>query len=136
MTSNHDTSTHRLAVKPLRALGYHITSRVRCAARYAKLAGCSIHEAAQVFQISAGGVWNAWRRIYPLRPQPITDRRKRPTCTACGATGHLAVNGKCSPSELALRLVAGGLSVRDAADRIGTTTQAVYAARDHRRRVA
>lgn len=134
--SNHDTSTHRIAARPLRALGYHVTSRVRCAARYARLAGVSIHEAAQVFGISAGGVWNAWARIWPCRPQPLSDRHQRPTCTACGQRGHLAINGKCSPSELALRLVRAGMTVRAAADRVGTTTQAVYAARDHRRRAA
>lgn len=131
--SNH---TYRGEARRLRALGYYVTSRVRCAARYAAIAGCSIHEAAQVFGISAGGVWNAWERIYPTRKHPLSAVHQRPTCSACGQRGHLAVNGRCSPSEVALRLVADGVSVREAALHLKLTTQAVYCAKYQRRRAA
>ena len=125
-----------MTTRAMRSAGYHTTSRVRCAARYAALTGCSIHEAAQVFAVNAGGVWNAWDRIYPDVPQPTSDRKRPGMCSACGATGHLAVRGRCSPSELALRMVRGGTTVAKAADRLGLTTGAVYAARDQRRRAA
>lgn len=59
-----------VAVRKLRAAGVYVTSRVRCAARYAALTDSTIHEAAQAFGIHAGGVWNAWERIYPGVPQP------------------------------------------------------------------
>lgn len=54
----------------MRRSGIHITSRVRCAVRFAVLTGSTIHEAAQVFGISAGGVWLAWERMFPDVPQP------------------------------------------------------------------
>lgn len=129
-------SNHRSATNALRALGYHVTSRVRCAARFARLTGCSIYEAAQMFGLNAGAVHNAWSRIYPTRPHPVADRHKRPTCTACGQTGHFAVRGQCSPSQLALQFVASGATVIEAANRFGLTKQAVYCAMEHRRRAA
>lgn len=113
-----------------------MTSRVRCAARFARLTGCSINEAALTFGINPGAVWNAWSRIYPCRPHPTSQRRRQQTCTACGEVGHRTVNGRCSPSQLALQFVAAGATVIEAADRFGLTKQAVYAARDHRRRAA
>lgn len=137
--SNHDTSSHRIAARPLRALGYHITSRVRCAARYARYPKVSIHEAAKVFGVSTGGVWNAWCRIYPCQAPPLMDRDKaerRKGCLACGATDHHSRHGRCSPSAMALRLISGGLSVRQAADRVGATPQSVYKARKYQRRAA
>jgi hypothetical protein len=57
-------------VRVLRASGVHVTSRVRCAARYAALTGSTINETAQAFGLQAGGVWAAWGRIYPDVPQP------------------------------------------------------------------
>lgn len=57
------------------AHNWYVTSRVRCAARLAHLTSLSIHEAAGVFGVSAGGVWNAWERIYPNEPQPRRDDR-------------------------------------------------------------
>ncbi len=110
--------------------------RVRCAARLARITDLSIHEAAQVFGVSAGGVWNAWARLYPCVPQPVSPQRKRSRCAACGGHGHLAVNGRCSPSQLALRMVEGGATVIEAAGRFGLTTQAVYCALEQRRRAA
>lgn len=125
-----------MTYRDMRSRGWHTTSRVRCAARYAALTGCSIHEAAQVFSVNAGGVWNAWGRIYPDVPQPTSSQRRPATCSACGATGHLAVRGRCSPSELALRLIEGGTTAKEAAHRMGISAAAIYAARDQRRRAA
>lgn len=141
----------RIESKPLRALGYHVTSRVRCAARYAKLTRCSIREAAETFEINPGAVWNAWDRIYPHLAQPISADRKPPTpmigprrerhrgppvCSACNEIGHVAIHGRCSPSELAVRMVRGGASVQEAADAVGVANQTVYAALQNRRRAA
>lgn len=114
----------------------HAVHPSRCAARYARLARCSISEAALVFGVNPGAAWNAWERIYPDLPQPISDKRRQSTCTACGVKGHVAVLGKCSPSELAYRLVQGGMTPKDAADQIGIERNAVYGAIAHRRRVA
>lgn len=119
--------------RELRRLGYHTTSLVRCAARYARLTGSSICEAAAIFRVNAGGVWNAWARIYPLRAQPFRARR---TCTACAGEGHIAVDGACSPSERARRLVDGGSSVIEAAAQTGVTASTVYQAIDRRKRAA
>lgn len=116
--------------------GIRATSLSRVAARYARLARVSIAEAAQAFGLNPGAVHNAWSRIYPTRPHPLRDKNKRPKCSACGQSGHLAVRGKCSPSAIALRLLQGGMSVRDASDQTGITTQAVYKAREWRRRSA
>lgn len=63
-------------VRVLRAAGMHVTSRVRCAARYAALTGGTINEAAKEFGIAAGGVWQAWERMYPNVPQPRRLGRK------------------------------------------------------------
>lgn len=128
--------TYRGEARRLRAAGYHVTSRVRCAARLARITDLSIHEAAQIFGVSAGGVWNAWARLYPCQPQPTSSRRQRSRCTACGEQGHLAVRGKCSPSQLALRFIEAGATVIEAADRFGLTKAGVYAAREQRRRAA
>ena len=126
----------RIARRALCATGFYTTSRVRCAARFAALCGVSIHEAATVFELNAGAVHNAWSRIYPTRPHPISPARKQSTCTACGRRGHLAIRGQCSRSQLALQLVDGGATVIDAANRLGLTKNAVYAAMEHRRRAA
>lgn len=128
--------TYRGEAREIRATGYYVTSRVRCAARLARITDLSIYEAAQAFGVTAGGVWNAWARLYPELPQPTSPRRQRPTCSACGERGHLAVHGNCSPSQLALKLVASGDTVRIAADRVGVSTATVYAAREQRRRAA
>lgn len=125
----------RLTRRTLAQQGYYTTSRVRCAARLAAL-GCSIHEAAQTFQLNAGAVWNAWSRLYPTRPHPVAADRRASRCTACGRSGHLAVNGRCSPTQLALQFVASGATVIEAADRFGLNRKSVYAARSERRRAA
>ena len=127
---------YRQQAAVMRSAGMHVTSACRCAARYAALVRCSIHDAAQAFGVSAGGAWNAWSRIYPGVPHPVAPSRRSPACAACGGRGHLAVRGKCSPSELALRMLTGGARVRDAAHATGLTTAAVYAALDQRRRAA
>lgn len=119
-----------------RALGCYVTSRSRCAARYAALVGCSIYEASKEFDVSAGGVWHAWSKIYPGVPHPTSMKRRRVRCSACGRTGHLALHGRCSPSEIARRMLAGGATAREAADHTGITTAAVYAAREWQRRAA
>lgn len=144
-------SNHRSAANALRAIGYHVTSRVRCAARYAALTNCSIRAAAEAFDLNPGAVWNAWERIYPKLAQPIAVDRKPPTpmigprrewhrgpstCSACEGVGHVAVNGRCSPSEIAVRMVRGGSSVQEAADAVGVANQTVYAALQNRRRAA
>lgn len=126
----------RLARRALTAQGYYTTSRVRCAARFARLTGCSIHEAATTFGLNAGAVWNAWSRLYPTRPHPIAADRRQSTCTACGRCGHLAVRGRCSPTQLALELIADGATVIEAADQFGLNRKSVYAARSERRRAA
>jgi hypothetical protein len=79
----------------LRRRGFYVTSRVRCAARYAALVGCSIAVAASVFRVSAGGAWLAWGRIYPLIEQP---RR----ATAAERALDLMTRG-ISPAEAAAR---------------------------------
>ena len=127
---------HRSESNALRKLGYHVTSRCRCAARYARITGSSICDAAIAFGVNAGGVWNAWDRIYPMTPHPTSVVSRRSTCTACGATGHIAVRGECSPTERAMRLVSGGATVPEAARLLGLSNQTVYQARDHRRRAA
>ncbi len=129
-------SSDHMTARGLRAAGLYVTSRVRCAARYAMLTDSSIHEAAQIFGINSGAVWNAWEQVYPETPHPTTKRRKTITCAACGAAGHIAVRGRCSPSELARRMVAGGARAIDAANRLGLTKGAVYAALEQRRRAA
>lgn len=59
-----------LRAREMRLAGMYVTSRVRCAARYAALVDVTIYDAAKVFGVSAGGVWHAWARIYPTIPQP------------------------------------------------------------------
>lgn len=124
-------------VRNLRATGVYVTSRVRCAARYAALTGCSIADAALAFGINPGAVWHAWSRIYPGVSHPVSLlRRRSPECAVCGRRGHLAVHGRCSPSQLALQLVGAGATVIDAANRFGLTTHAVYSAINQRRKAA
>lgn len=112
-----------------------MTSRVRCAVRYASLVGCSIYEAAQAFELNAGAVHNAWGRIYPTRPHPVSANRREPTCLACGRRGHLAVGGACSRSYRALQLIDGGSSVSEAAAELGISANTIREAL-LRRRVA
>lgn len=119
-----------------RALGCYVTSRSRCAARYAALVGCSIYEAAKVFGLGAGAVWNAWARIYPGVAHPTSDKKQRAQCAACGKFGHLALQGRCSRSEIARLLLSYGATPRQAADASGISTAAVYKAREYGRRAA
>ena len=60
-----------------RHVDYYVAYPSRCAVRYAALADCSIYEAALVFDVNPGAVWNAWERMYPNLPQPIGDGRRR-----------------------------------------------------------
>jgi hypothetical protein len=59
----------RLAIA-LRKDGVHVTSRVRCAVRFAAMTGATITDAAYVFEVNPGAVWNCWERMFPDVPQP------------------------------------------------------------------
>jgi hypothetical protein len=56
--------------RDLRRMGYHVTSRTRCAVRFAALTDCTITDAAHEFSVNPGAVWNAWERTYPGVPHP------------------------------------------------------------------
>jgi hypothetical protein len=56
------------AAAEIRRNGWRSTSRVRCAARYAALVGCTPFEAGLVFATRGGCVYGAWHRIYPGVP--------------------------------------------------------------------
>lgn len=105
----------RIVARRLRRIGYHVTSRVRVAARYAALFSCSITEAAYALEINVGAVWNAWDRIYPDLPHPLGP----PSRAGRGAA--------------ALELVDGGMTPRAAAAAIGVNVHTVYEARSKRR---
>lgn len=51
--------------REFRELGWHITTKSRCAARYAKLVRCSLDAAALAFDMTASPVWKAWRDLFP-----------------------------------------------------------------------
>lgn len=55
---------YRLNLEDAKKKGIRVTTRSRCAARYAFLVGCSITVAAKTFGISSGSVWAAWHRLY------------------------------------------------------------------------
>lgn len=58
----------------MRKAGMYTTSRVRCAAHYAKLMKCSITEAARDWDLNPGAVWNAWERVFPGVPHPCMGK--------------------------------------------------------------
>lgn len=74
-------SPRQLETTAMRKAGLHVTSRVRCAARFAKLTGSTIYEASKVFEINVGGVWLAWERMYPDAPHPRRLGRRIPVDT-------------------------------------------------------
>lgn len=125
MTTAPPTDFRREAAL-LRAQSYYVTSRVRCAARLARITDLSIHEAAQVFGVSAGGVWLAWGRMFPCIPQPTNTQRR---CECRGEQGHVAVRGTCSPTHLAMRMIAGGATVIEASKTFGLSVNGMYSAR-------
>src|SRR5882672_4883139 len=106
---------HRAEVRRLRASGYHTTSRVRVAVRYAVIMDCSITEAARVLGVSAGGVWHAWDRMFPDLPHPLEPA------------------GRAGRGEYALELVDSGMSTRAAAATARVCVQTIYGARSRRR---
>ena len=61
----------------LRRNGWHTTSRVRCAARYSALTGCSLGAAAWLFRVNGGSVHAAWCRVYPGVPTSTALRGAR-----------------------------------------------------------
>jgi len=110
-----ELALRRAEIRRLVGLGYHVTSRVRCAVRYAVTAGCSITQAAYTFDVNPGAVWNAWDRMFPELPHPLGDQSR----SGRGAR--------------ALELVDGGMSVREAAETIGVNVHTIYEARSKRR---
>lgn len=105
----------RIVAKRLVGIGYHVTSRVRVAARYAALFDCSITEAAYALDINPGAVWNAWDRMYPELPHP------------------LGPSNRAGRGAAALELVDGGMTPRAAAAAVGVNVHTVYEARSKRR---
>lgn len=67
-------TTHHLLARTMRDRGWHMTSLVRCAARYSALTRCTLTESGAAFDVNCGAVMHAWRRIYPGIPTRVDLR--------------------------------------------------------------
>lgn len=57
--------TLALSPREFREMGWYMTTRSRCAARYARMACCCLEDAALAFDLTPGPVWVAWQHLFP-----------------------------------------------------------------------